>query len=363
MKLSVILPRILFLSLCTILSVMIAATEKNAQNTLFNPLFCGFFGLAFGATVLGLDFFLQKIDLRSFNAATFGIILGYLLGGALVSSILAVLDAGSVVLSPFVSAAVSSGVFLTTCYLGMVLTMRASDELHACFPFIKFLPASQKRKDFIPDLSALSDPRLIDLAVTGIIDQRLVIPHFIVKNLNELLESDDEGCRSRGRRSLDAITKLEAIPELELRYAETNYADAKDFASKISRAARQLEAHILTAETARSGILGNDGIRYINIHTLSSALKPLSQSGEILNIKIQRYGKEPRQGIGYLEDGTMVVVNGGAEFIGETVRVQVLSVKHTSSGRMIFCNTLEGEAGNELNLAMSAPGASTYFAT
>jgi uncharacterized protein YacL len=114
-----------------------------------------------------------------------------------------------------------------------------------------------------------------------------------------------------------------------------------------------------------------EGIKIINIHMLSNALKPLTQSGEFLSIKIQRYGKEPRQGVGYLEDGTMVVVNGGAEYIGETIKCQVLSVKHTSSGRMIFCNAPDmplTPMGNDKNDLISrefaAPDTShkNYFA-
>ena len=86
-----------------------------------------------------------------------------------------------------------------------------------------------------------------------------------------------------------------------------------------------------------------EGIRIINIHTLSNALKPLMQAGEFIKIKIQRYGKEPRQGVGYLDDGTMVVVNGGGNYIGEAIDAKVLSVKHTTSGRMIFCNAMDEE--------------------
>ena len=86
-----------------------------------------------------------------------------------------------------------------------------------------------------------------------------------------------------------------------------------------------------------------EGIRIINIHSLSNALKPLMQAGEFIKIKMQRYGKEPRQGVGYLDDGTMVVVNGGGNYIGETIDAKVLSVKHTTSGRMIFCNAIDEE--------------------
>jgi len=86
-----------------------------------------------------------------------------------------------------------------------------------------------------------------------------------------------------------------------------------------------------------------EGVRIINLHSLSNALKPLMETGEMITIKVQRYGKEPRQGVGYLDDGTMVVINGGGSFIGEVIEAQVLSVKHTSSGRMIFCNALDAD--------------------
>src|ERR1044072_7233269 len=102
-----------------------------------------------------------------------------------------------------------------------------------------------------------------------------------------------------------------------------------------------MNTNIITSDINRIQQASIEGVRIINIHLLSNALKPLTQAGEFINIKIQRYGKEPRQGVGYLDDGTMVVVNGGAEFIGETIKAQVLSVKHTSSGRMIFCNAAE----------------------
>ncbi|CCB91023.1 hypothetical protein WCH_AR05120 [Waddlia chondrophila 2032/99] len=102
---------------------------------------------------------------------------------------------------------------------------------------------------------------------------------------------------------------------------------------------------MLTAEANQIEQSSVEGIRIINMHNLAKALKPLTQTGEFISIKVQRYGKEARQGVGYLEDGTMVVINGGAEFIGEMIKAQVLSVKHTSSGRMIFCNAFEDEEG------------------
>ena len=153
----------------------------------------------------------------------------------------------------------------------------------------------------------------------------------------------DDQTKIKAKRCIETLKKLEDIPTLELRYNDTDFPEIKDQTSKLFRLARLLDANILTADISRVQSASIEGIKIINLHTLSNALKPLMQAGEQIKIKIQRYGKEPRQGVGYLEDGTMVVVNGGGDFIGETIDAQVLSVKHTSSGRMIFCNAFDQE--------------------
>lgn len=204
------------------------------------------------------------------------------------------------------------------------------------------------------DLSALNDSRIIDLASSGLLDLQLAIPRFLLKELNGLLEIGDEMQKSKARRCLDAVKKLENMPSLGLNIIETDFPDLKDSSAKIFRLARMLDANILTADLTRVQQSSLEGIRIVNIHMLANALKPLTQTGEYITIKIQRYGKEPRQGVGYLDDGTMVVVNGGAEFIGDSIKSQVLSVKHTSSGRMIFCNALD-ENNLDLEDADQAP--------
>jgi uncharacterized protein YacL len=177
------------------------------------------------------------------------------------------------------------------------------------------------------------------------IDHHLVLPRFLIKDLYIQAEAQDEVSRSKAKRSLEIAKKLEAVPGLDLRYNDTDFPDVKDPMSKMVRLARLLDANIITADISRVQMAAIEGVRVINLHTLSNALKPLMQAGEHIKIKIQRYGKEPRQGIGYLEDGTMVVVNGGGEYIGEVIDAKVLSVKHTTSGRMIFCNAQDEEGG------------------
>lgn len=302
-------------------------------------------GSLLGSALIGFDILFKRFNLRSFNIGVIGLFFGYLMGLALVMVLNAILDisAASIHLTPTTLEVVKITLFLFGIYLGTLLTIRASDELYISIPFVRLATVGQKKRDLVIDNSVLSDARIIDLAASGLIDQHLIIPRFLVKDLHSAAEVGDEMARSKAKRALEVLKKLEAIPELELRYNETDFHDVKDPIAKMVRFARLLDANILTADISRIQTAAIEGVRFINIHALSNALKPLMQTGEQIRIKIQRYGKEPRQGVGYLEDGTMVVVNGGGAFIGELVDAQVLSVKHTTSGRMIFCNVLDGQ--------------------
>jgi len=295
-------------------------------------------GLILSGLLVGMDFVFKRFKLRSFNTAILGLFFGYLMAQAILVSLtgIAGLESNTLAWMPlrFV-------VFLACGYIGMNMTVRATDELCISLPFFEFKQMSHKKKDILVDLSILSDPRIVDLASTGLLDHHMIMPRFAVKELYSQAENPDEGIKSKARRSLDLIKKLESMPSLDLRYVETDFPEIKDPMLKLIHLARFMDTHIITSDINRIQQASIEGVRIINIHMLSNALKPITQAGETINIKIQRYGKEARQGVGYLDDGTMVVVNGGAEFIGETIKASVLSVKHTSSGRMIFCNASE----------------------
>jgi len=346
MNIALAFTRVLFM----ILSIffMTVYTISGPEGFTFANLGLGVgLGALFGCALMGFDLFFRKFNLRSFNIAVIGLLFGYLMGQALVLVLSAILDisSASIHLSPQVLEILKIALFLFGIYTGTLMTLRAADELYVSIPFVKFAPMAQKKKDLIIDASILSDARIIDLAASGILDCHLVIPRFVIKDLYAQVEASDEHLKTKAKRSLDIIKKLEGIPELEIRYNDTDFPEIKDSLSKLIRLARLLDANIITADPSQIQIPAIEGMRFINIHDISKALKPLMQTGEHIKIKIQRYGKEPRQGVGYLEDGTMVVVNGGGGFIGETIDVQVLSVKHTSSGRMIFCNALSDEGG------------------
>jgi uncharacterized protein YacL len=240
-------------------------------------------------------------------------------------------------------ALIKMATFLFTAYWGMVLTVRASEEWYASIPFIRLKPSQQKKKDIILDVSILTDSRMMDFIQSGLLDQQLIVPRFAFKELSHQSESGDEAIRTKARRSMETLKRLEALPGLEMRYVDHEVIETKEYYSKLAELARFSGAYVLTGDINKIQQSELEGIKVINIHLLSQALKPLAVAGQFIQIKIQRVGNGPRQGVGYLDDGTMVVVNGGALYLGETIRAVVLSVKGTTSGRIIFCNAADDE--------------------
>ena len=306
-------------------------------------------GLCLGGTFTCLLFvfemFFKRCSLRLFNIATVGLFSGYLLGKALIlvfdtvigtTSLRASIDAPALEI-------LKISLYLVSLYLGTLLAFRFSDEFHITIPFIKFSHSVHRKKDLLIDQAVLSDARIIDFCSHGILNNQLIVPRFLVKELGANCESSDEGIKTRSKRSLEILKKLETMPSLSLRYSETDFPEIKDLSQKMLKLARLLEANVLTADASRTHTPSNDETLFINFYALSNSLKPLTPPGETITIKIQRYGKEPKQGVGYLDDGTMVVVNNGGDYIGEVIDTQVISVKQTSAGRIIFTNALVEE--------------------
>lgn len=308
-------------------------------------------GFCFSLVLFGIETLFSRFRLRHFTTMILGLFIGFLAGKALETIFTTLLDLSSLPLAlhPQTIELTKISLYLFSLYLGVLLASRSVEELHLVIPFVKGVAKEDKKRDLIVDPSALSDPRMIDLASCGILDELLIIPRFVVKELQQLAESPIEAAKQKARKSLEVISKLQEIETLKVRFDEKDFLDIPDIAAKVIRLARLTERGIITSDMNRVQMSSLEGIRIVNIHSLSNALKPLMQNGEMIKIKIQRYGKEPRQGVGYLEDGTMVVVNGGGDYIGETIDTQVLSVKHTNSGRMVFCNACDEFSSEECN--------------
>lgn len=299
-------------------------------------------GAAFSLVLIGFERVLRQTNLRSLNVAILGLFVGLLFARGLRALFDASLGIDPSAVSPGIQFAHAAIEILAT-FTAIVLAARTAEDLYVSIPFVKLRPTKDSKKDLLIDQSILLDARILDISATGIFDNHLVLPRFVVNELHRLNENAEEGQNNRAHRALQVLKKLEAIPTLNLRYTDLDIPEEKDASTKMIRLARLQDASVLTADISRIQRPAYEGVSVINIHTLSNSLKPLMQTGETIDIKVQRYGKEPRQGVGYLEDGTMVVVNGGGEYIGQVIQANVLSVKHTSSGRMIFCNAFEEE--------------------
>ncbi len=300
-------------------------------------------GLLFSSVLFSLEALFKRYNLKAFNTVILGLFVGYLAGQALALTCDAFVNLShmKMTLQPQTIDLMRVSCFLLGSYLGTLLVVHFADEILISIPFVKLSSPSSRKKDLLIDITTLADSRILDLAATGILNNSLIIPKFLVAELYSQAESYDDMLKTRAKQSLETLKKLESIPELGLRFDETKFSSEDEPFVLLLRLARLCDANLLTADISQAQIPAVEGIQIINLHSISNALKPLMQAGESMTMKIQRYGKEPNQGVGYLEDGTMVVVNGGGDFIGETIEVQVLSVKHTSSGRMIFCNTMD----------------------
>lgn len=331
-----VLIALLSILLCTLYSSMFIESSSLATTLLIG--IGG--GLAISLLCIGLENLCRSRHLNKLLIGLLGIALGTLIAGSIIEVVSLTFD--NVPLNILVP--IKAFITLFSIVLSFLFIQKSSDEFALSIPFLRFKALNEKSKEIIIDGSLLQDSRLIDLCNSGILDQRLILPRFVLKDLQQQLESQDENMRYRAKKALEIVKRLESNADLQLTIVDTDFPETQDVQMKLIRLARFLGANLFTADINRVQQAQHDGLRVINIHTLSNAMKPLTQTGEHISIKIQRYGKEPLQGVGYLDDGTMVVVNGASKDLDKTIKAQVLSVKHTSSGRMIFCNTLEEES-------------------
>ena len=186
------------------------------------------------------------------------------------------------------------------------------------------------------DLTAIIDGRIIDICETHFLSGTLVVPRFVLNELHGLAESPDQMKRARGRRGLDILARLQDSKDIPFKVLDKDVPELKDTDAKLVRLARDMGANIVTTEFNMHKLASLEGVAVLNVNDLSTALKPVVLPGENMSLFVMKDGKEKEQGVGYLDDGTMVVVEDGRRWIGRRIEVAVYSILQTSSGRMIF---------------------------
>ncbi len=308
---------------------------------------CGIFALAFA-----LELLIRKVSLKVFNIFLFGLLYGGLIAFVLLSFFNAICQATNNTIGQNVIHNVQIISLLISCYLGIWVASCASQQWQKLIPFLR-APQEKEKSPVYIDISALDDSRLLELAKTGLVNNKLVVGDAVIQEIQKNSEISDENIRLKAKRCQENIKRLESIGRLGIEVKSGTSSTNEEYAQKIQREIKEQNAYLLVSESMPMRDEQDQSI--ICLDALASILKPQAQRGEALFIKIQRLGKEPNQGIGYLKDGTMVVVNGGGEYLNNTIQTQVLSQKYSSSGKIIFCNAAIQDENSIIRHDATAP--------
>jgi uncharacterized protein YacL len=234
-----------------------------------------------------------------------------------------------------------SFILLLFPYLGMIVGARKGEWLEPSRLMTLFRAAGPERHYKILDTSVIIDGRIADLCETGFMDGTLVIPQFVLKELQLVADSSDSMKRNRGRRGLDILQKVQKMSGVEVVISDVDFPEVREVDLKLIELARTLHGKIVTNDFNLNKVAQLRGVDVLNINELANALKPVVLPGEIMKVFILKEGKEYNQGVAYLDDGTMVVVDNARRMISKTIDIVVTSVLQTTAGKMIFGRFLE----------------------
>ncbi len=292
------------------------------------------FGALAGLILILLELSLRRVSVRGLSSMVFGLLLGMVMA-KLIADIMSLLPLGESMQS--IMRAVLTIIF---SYLGAVMALRGKDEFSIIIPYVRFRRQDLSEHVIILDTSAIIDGRIWDIYKTNFFTGRLVIPRFVLQELQNLSDSGDDLKRQRGRRGVEILRNMQKDSALDVHVHEDEMADIKEVDAKLVRLAKIMEARIFTTDYNLSRIAAIQGVIALNINDLLQAVKPSIFTGEEMEVRLVKEGKEQDQGVAYTEDGAMIVVAGGRSLVGKKVRVLVTSILPTQGGRMIFAKVV-----------------------
>ena len=314
-------------------AVFVAAVGYSAFQ--LHPLAAGELSNVLFGFVLGVLIVAFEVRLRDTSVTH---MLGALLGGAI--GLAAAKTIGAAMywanLSDGKVVVLHSVILLALPYLGLVLGARRGEWLEPANLVGLFRAAGPRKRYRILDTSVIIDGRIADICETGFMDGTLVIPQFVLKELQLVADSSDSMKRNRGRRGLDILQKIQKMAGVDVMISDMDFPDVREVDLKLIELARALQGKIVTNDFNLNKVAQLRGVEVLNINELANSLKPVVLPGEIMKVFILKEGKEYNQGVAYLDDGTMVVVDNARKMIGKTIDVVVTSVLQTTAGKMIF---------------------------
>jgi uncharacterized protein YacL len=323
--------RLLFLGLCILGGYAVSQVRPEFTAEQHGGLIGMMIGFGFGGLLIAVDEMLKGFSLRAFSAITFGLLLGTLVA--------ALIDGSGL----FVTADEKSRwlvrlcLFLSFGYIGIVLAMRSNKEdFSLIIPYVRFTQQNQSENLLLLDTSAIIDGRIADLIEAKFIEGLAVVPRFVLRELQQISDSADPVKRARGRRGLEMLNRLQQSAAIEVRIHDGDFPEEKEVDAKLIHLAANLKAKLITNDFNLAQVAELQKVSCLNLHEIGRLMKATLLPGEALDLKIVREGRDKGQGIGYLPDGTMVIVNNAQSHIGQQINVQVQSTIQTGAGVIIF---------------------------
>ena len=324
----------------------VVAPDSGAPDVVKNyPIASSVLLIAVAASILVVDVLIPRKRVEVMSATYFGLLIGVLLAyltGLALHPVFASRD----LLGPEApkwEALISLITFLAIPYLCVTFLLQTKDDFRFVIPYVEFSRELKTGRPFILDSSALIDGRIADLAGTHIIDSEVLVPQFILMEVQDIADSHDKVRRSRGRRGLDILKTLQQDPRLDVRVVESDPVKGKSVDQRLIEIGKQHNGRLITNDLNLNKLAGVQGVTVVNLNDVANALKPRFIPGEHVRIKIIKEGESQGQGVGYLDDGTMVVVDQGSKLLGEEADTIVTSVLQNSAGRMIFSKLLSDD--------------------
>jgi uncharacterized protein YacL len=311
-----------------------ARLAKESGTTSWVLVVSGAMSLALIALVV--DIFTPRKRIQTISAVYFGLTVGLILSYFLQVAIEPSLE---MMFVPDAQQGLIAILTVVICYVCVSTLLQTKDDFRFLIPYMEFSKEVKGARPLVLDTSVIIDGRIADVVEARVIDQPLVVPRFVLQELQGIADSSDKLRRNRGRRGLDILNRLQksGIQEVKIFDAELpEMAGVREVDQKLVVLAKHLGGKVVTNDYNLNKIAKIQGVDVINLNDLANAMKPIVLPGEILNVKLIKRGEEPGQGVGYLDDGTMIVCEHGLHHLGEMVRLVVTSVLQTSAGRMIF---------------------------
>ena len=331
---------------CIRLFFLALTTTAGAAISQVRPEFLGggvawgmVFGFGIGGFLVAVDELIKGLSLRAFSATTFGLVVGSLIAFLVDHSGLFENS------DPKTRWLIRLCMFLGFSYIGMILAMRSNKEdFSLIIPYVRFSSQTKPDNLIILDTSVIIDGRIAELIDCGLLEGMIVVPRFVIRELQQVADSADASKRARGRRGLEMLSRIQHSGKVEVKIHDADFPEEKDVDGKLLRLAQNLKARLFTNDTNLARVADLQSIQHVSLSEIARAFKPVVMPGERFTIKLVREGRDRGQAVGYLNDGTMVIVNGGMALLGQDAEITVQSQLQTGAGVIVFAEVSKPSA-------------------